>query len=458
MSARGNPRDTRFLSGAIFTLGLVVTLLSPLATKLTASDAPAAPLVLELKLDSEVQPILATYIEEGLAEAAKRQSALVLITMDTPGGLSDSMTDIIHHILDSPVPVAVYVSPSGARGASAGFLILLSADIAAMAPGTRAGAATPIFLPGWFTMPMDEVLRKKINNDATAFLRSFSEKRGRNPKIAETAITEARAFTEQEALQEHLIDLVASDKEELLRELNGREITRFNGKKVTLSLENYTRVEFELSARQKFLSRIVEPDMFFLLLLIGALGLYTEFTHPGVVAPGVVGGICMVLALYAMQILPVNFAGLLLIILALVLFILEAKFTSHGVLLIGGIVSMLLGAMFLIRSPLTPGGVSFGVALAATLPFAFLTVLLMRLVLKSRRWKTVTGKEEMLGEEGIVTSALTTGGEGMIRVHGELWRAVSKEDIPAGAKVRVLRVDGLKLEVEPFAPGAHIGK
>lgn len=198
--------------------------------------------------------------------------------------------------------------------------------------------------------------------------------------------------------------------------------------------------------------------MFFLLLLIGALGLYTEFTHPGVIAPGVVGGICMVLALYAMQILPVNFAGVLLIILALVLFILEAKFTSHGVLLVGGIASMLLGAMFLIRSPLTPGGVSFGVALAATLPFAFLTVFLMRLVLKSRRWKTATGKEEMIGEEGVVTTALTVSGEGMIRVHGELWGAISKQNIPAGAKVRVLRVDGLKLEVEPFTLGAPIEK
>lgn len=458
MSARGNPRDTRLLFEVAIFVGLAALLLLPFATKLASSDSPAPPLVLELKIDSEIQPILATYVDEGLEDAAKRHAALVLITMDTPGGLSDSMTDIIHHILDSPVPVAVYVSPSGARGASAGFLILLSADIAAMAPGTRAGAATPIFLPGWFTMPMDEVLRKKINNDATAFLRSFSEKRGRNPKLAETAITEARAFTEQEALNEHLIDLVASDKDELLHRLDGREITRFSGKKMTLSLENYTRANFELSARQKFLSRIVEPDMFFLLLLIGALGLYTEFTHPGVIAPGVVGGICMVLALYAMQILPVNFAGVLLIVLALVLFILEAKFTSHGVLLIGGIASMLLGAMFLIRSPLTPGGVSFGVALAATLPFAFLTVFLMRLVLKSRRWKTATGKEEMLGEEGVVTTALTAGGEGMIRVHGELWRAASRESIPAGAKVRVLRVDGLKLEVEPLALGTPIGK
>jgi len=449
---------SEFFLPLLLTLAAAWLLLARFIPPVMASDKPAAPLVLELKLDGEVAPILATYIDEGLADAKRRNAGLVLITMDTPGGLSDSMTDIIHHILDSPVPVTVYVGPAGARGASAGFLILLSADVAAMAPGTRAGAATPIFLPGWFTMPVDEVLRKKINNDATAFLRSFAEKRGRNPKLAETAITEARAFTEQEALEGHLIDLVASDKDDLLRQINGREITRFGGKKEKLLLDNYTRSDFELSARQKFLARIVEPDMFFLLLLVGALGLYTEFTHPGVIAPGVVGGISMVLALYAMQILPVNFAGVLLILLALVLFTLEAKFTSHGVLLLGGIVSMLLGTVFLIRSPLIAGGVSIGVALAATLPFAFITVFLMRLVLKSRRWKSATGKEEMIGEEGVVTIALPADGQGMVRVHGELWRACSKARVEEGGRVRVLRVDGLKLEVEPIPAGASSGK
>jgi membrane-bound serine protease (ClpP class) len=450
--ARGSATKLPLLSLALLAIaGLLAACLTPATS---ASDNPPSPLVLELKLDGEVAPILATYIDEGLANAAQRHAALVLITMDTPGGLSDSMTDIIHHILESPVPVVVFVTPTGARGASAGFLILLSADVAAMSPGTRTGAATPVFLPGWFSMPIDEVLRKKINNDATAFLRSFSEKRGRNPKLAETAITDARAFTEQEALDGHLIDLIAADKDELLRQLNGREIVRFNGAKQKLALQNYTRADFELSARQKFLARIVQPDMFFLLLLVGALGLYTEFTHPGVVAPGVVGGICMLLALYAMQILPVNFTGVLLIVLALVLFILEAKFTSHGVLLVGGIVSMLLGTVFLIRSPLTPGGVSLGVALATTLPFAFLTVFLMRLVLKSRKWKTATGKEELLGEQGVVTIAIPAGGEGMIRIHGELWRAISTQKAEIGTRVRVLRVNGLQLQVEPVAIGA----
>jgi len=408
-----------------------------------------SPLVVELKLDREVEPVLATYIDEGLADAARRQAALVLITMDTPGGLSDSMTDMIHHILESPVPVAVFVSPAGARGASAGFFILLSADVAAMAPGTRTGASTPILLPGGFSVPVDEVLRKKINNDATAFLRSFTEKRNRNPKLAETSVTDAQAFTENEALAGHLIDLIASDNADLLKQLNGREIKRFDGKAVKLSLENYRLDEFRLSARQKFLARIVDPDVFFLLLLVGVLGLYTEFTHPGVVAPGVIGGISAVLALYAMHLLPVNFAGVVLILLAFALFILEAKFASHGVLLVGGVVSMFLGAIFLIRSPLTPGGVSLGVALSVTVPVALLTVFLMRLVLKSRRWKTATGREEMLGAEGVVTMPLPAEGEGMIRVHGELWRAAASSPVPEGALVRVTRVDGLKLFVEP---------
>jgi membrane-bound serine protease (ClpP class) len=410
----------------------------------------------ELHLDSEVEPILATYIDEGLADAAQRNAALVLITMDTPGGLSSSMQDMIQHILASKVPVAVYVSPSGARGASAGFYILLSADIAVMAPGTHAGAASPVLSIGGYTPQIDEVMRKKINNDAMAFLRSFTEKRGRNPVLAETAITDSKAFTESEALSGKMIDLVASSREDLLRQLDGRSITRFDGTKVTLALSNPSRVPFELSGRQKFLARIVEPDVFFVMLIIGVLGLYTEFTHPGVIAPGVIGGICLILALYAMNFLPVNLAGLFLILLALAFFILEAKFASHGVLVAGGIVSMILGAMFLIRSPLTNGGVSLSIAVAATLPFAALTVVLMRLVLRSRRWKTTTGKDELIGSEGVVVSALSAGVEGMIRVHGELWQAFSPVPAVPGTSVRILRIDGLKLYVEPAQQSATV--
>jgi membrane-bound serine protease (ClpP class) len=415
-----------------------------------AEEHSPAATILDLKLDGEVEPILATYLDEGIADAAHRNAALVVITMDTPGGLSDSMKDIIQHILSSPVPVAVLVSPSGSRGASAGFYILLSADIAAMAPGTHTGAASPVLSVGGYPVAIDETMRNKITNDAMAFLRSFTQKRGRNPTLAETAITESKAFTEKEALDGKMIDLVATSEDDLLHQLNGREITRFDGAKIKLALSSPARVEFQLSGRQRFLARIVAPDMFFLLLIVGVLGLYTEFTHPGMVAPGVIGGICLVLALYAMQILPVNIAGVFLILLALALFILEAKYTSHGVLLAGGILSMLLGAMFLIRSPLTAGGVSLGIAIAVTLPFAALTVLLMRLVLRSRKWKSATGREELLREHGVVVTPIVGGAEGMIRIHGELWRAVSTQPVPEGRPVRVLKIEGLKLYVEPL--------
>lgn len=412
------------------------------------------PLVLDMKIDGEIEPVLATYVEEGLADAAQRHASLVVITMDTPGGLSDSTQKIVQHILDSPVPVAVYVAPKGARGASAGFFILLSADVAAMAPATRTGAASPILAVGGFTIGIDETLRRKIMNDAQAFLRSFTEKRGRNPALAETAVTDAKAFTEQEALDGKLIDLVADSPEELLRKLDGREITRFNGTKLKLELTNPMRQEFALSMRQVFLARIVEPDIFFLLLIVGALGLYTEFTHPGMVAPGVVGAICMVLALYAMHLLPVNLAGVVLILVAIALFALEAKYTSHGVLLAGGIVAMMLGALFLVRSPLTGRGVSPILAAAVTLPFAGISVFLMRSVLRSRKWKPATGLEEMIGEVGTVVKAVPAAGEGMIRLHGELWRAFSPQAIPEGKSVKVLKVEGLRVHVAPTGTSA----
>ena len=428
---------------------LALSLLLPAAS--VPDERSTQPLVMGLSLDGEVEPVLATYIDEGLAEAARRNASLVLITMDTPGGLSDSMKDIIQHVLASPVPVAVYVGPTGARGASAGFFILMSADVAAMAPGTRTGAASPVIAIGGFTIGVDEVLRRKIMNDAKAFLRSYSEKRGRNAGLAEEAVTDARAFTEKEALDGKLIEFVVTTPEELLRDLDGRTIVRFDGSKTTLKLANYQRAAFELSARQKFLARIVEPDMFFLLLILGTLGLYAEFTHPGAVIPGVAGAICSVLALYAMHLLPVNMAGVLLILTAVTLFVLEAKYTSHGVLLLGGVIAMIFGAIFLIRSPLTSGGVSLGVAIAVTLPFAGISVFLMRLVLRSRKWKPATGTEELLSAQGIAVAGLKSGSEGLIRIHGESWRATSAQDVPAGSVVKVLKVEGLKLHVEPVA-------
>lgn len=454
------PRSFRWRIIALISLAALVPLRAAWTAKSPAAPAEAAAspsTVVVLKIDREVEPVLATYIVEGLEEAAARRAALVLITMDTPGGLSDSMRDVIARIFTSPVPVAVYVSPAGARGASAGFFILLAADVAAMGPGTHTGSASPLLAIGGFPVQIDETLKKKIFSDTTAYLRSYAGKRGRNAELAETAITEARAFTEKEALDGKLIDLIAASQDDLLRQLNGREITRFDGTRVKLALAQPAVVPLEMSSRQRFLARIVEPDMFFILLIFGVLGLYAEFTHPGLILPGVAGGICLLLALYAMHILPVNAAGVFLILLALALFILEAKFTSHGILAGGGIIAMFLGAIFLIRSPLTGGGVSLAIALAVTLPFAVLTIALMRLVLRSRGWKPSAGKEEMAGVTGIVVTALPGAvdgimREGMVRVRGELWRAVAPQAVAEGALVRIVRVEGLTLHVEPFSP------
>jgi membrane-bound serine protease (ClpP class) len=428
-----------------------------------ASNSDARPRVVELRIGDEVEPIMAEYIDGGISDAAQQHASLILITMDTPGGLGSSMEEMIQHILSSPVPVVVYVSPVGARGASAGFFILLSADVAAMAPGTHAGAASPLIALGGVPLNVDETLKKKILNDATAFLRSYTGKRGRNVELAETAVTDGKAFTETEALNGKLVDLIANSREDLFSKLNGQTIKRFDGSETRLNLNNPEVVTLQMSARQRFLARIVQPDVFFILLIAGVLGLYVEFTHPGMIAPGVIGAIALVLALFAMHILPVNFAGLLLIIVALGLFILEAKYTSHGVLAAGGIIAMLLGALMLIRSPITGAGVSFGVALGVTLPCALVTIFLMRLVLRSRSWKQSTGAEQLLGAQAEVTEAIAAAGaegtpasfQGMVRLRGELWRAVAPVAIPAGAQVRVVRVTGLTVHVTPAESGAR---
>lgn len=426
-------------------------------TMSAVSSAPvsAASNVVELRIDGEIEPILADYIVHGIDRANTEHASLILITIDTPGGLDTSMRAIIQAILRSNVPVVTYVSPTGSRAASAGFYILLSADVAVMSPGTETGAASPIMEVGGQVVQIDETLRKKIVNDALAYLRSYSSKRGRNVELAMTAVSDAKAFSDKEALDGKLIDMVASSKEELLAHLNGRTITRFDGTSTTLALTHPVANSYEMSGREKFLSRIVQPDAFFILLILGVLGLYVEFTHPGAFAPGVIGGIALVLALFAMHLLPINFAGVLLIVLAMALFVLEAKFPTHGVLGVGGVVAMVLGALFLVRSPLTGNGVSLWTALAVVIPFGIIVIILMRLVLRSRTWKVSTGKEELIGEVGEVRAAIGSDQNpddmGSVFVHGELWRAATRrgEKIPEGARVRVKRVIGLTLEVEP---------
>jgi membrane-bound serine protease (ClpP class) len=419
-----------------------------------SANAASPPRVIELRIDDQIDPVLSEYITAAIDEANREGAALILITMDTPGGLDVSMREIIQHILESAAPVVVYVTPTGSRAASAGFFILEAADVAAMAPGTHTGAASPILVVGGYPIVVDETLKKKILNDALAYLRSYAGRRGRNVELAETAITDAKAFTEKEALDGKLADLIVDSRQALIAQLDGRTITRFDGRKTTLSLARAQIEISAMSARQRFLARLVQPDILFILLLVGVLGLYTEFTHPGLIAPGVIGGIALLLGLFAVHLVPVNVVGVLLIFLALAFFILEAKYTSHGVLGIGGVVAMLLGALMLVRSPLTGAGVSLGVALGATLPFAVISIALMRLVLRSRRWKPQTGVEELARETGEVTEEISgtdgaEGKDGMVFIHGELWRAKAAHPIPKGVRVRVLRVEGLTLHVEP---------
>jgi membrane-bound serine protease (ClpP class) len=319
-----------------------------------------------------------------------------------------------------------------------------------MAPGTDAGAASPVFEMFGEPVKIDPTMARKVMNEATAYLRSYVERRGRNATLAATAVTDAKAFTEKEALGGKLVDLIASSPQDLLAKLNGRTITRLDGTTTKLNLSDIQIFQTQMSTREKFLSRIVQPDIVFILLILGVLGLYTEFTHPGMFAPGVIGGIAIVLALYAMHMLPVNIAGIALIVLAIALFVLEAKYPTHGILGLGGVISMILGAVMLVRSPITGGGVSGWVALAVALPSAIIAIFLARLVIRSRTWKTSTGKEELVGEEGEVTQPLGPDAVGMVFIHGELWRAIAPDGavLAKGTRVRVTKVERLLLYVE----------
>lgn len=451
--AKQTSRIARSRWSLAFCVCAALVVLGAVAMRASAPAGVASPsIVVQLRIDSEIEPVLAEYIVNKIEEANRERASLILITLSTPGGLDTSMREIIQSILRSKVPVVTYVYPTGSRAASAGFFILLSADIAAMSPGTDTGAASPIVAIGGQTIQIDETLRKKIMNEATAYLRSYVAKRGRNVDLATTAVTDAKAFTEKEALDGKLIDLIAPAPEDLVAKLNGRTIARFDGSSTQLALANPVLVVKEMTPREKFLSRIVQPDVFFILFIVGVLGLYTEFTHPGLFAPGVIGGIALVLALFAMHMLPVSLTGLLLIILAIALFVLEAKYPTHGILGVGGVIAMILGALMLIRSPITGGGVNGWIALSVAIPFAVIIIFLARLVMHSRKWKVSTGKEELVGEEGeVMQSVGSDGGTGMVFIHGELWRAAAPAGatIQKGARVRVRSVEGLILHVEP---------
>jgi len=412
---------------------------------------PCAADVLKITIDGPIHPIAEEYIERAITAAERRHSEALLIELRTPGGLVDSTREIVEKILASRVPVVVYVAPSGARAASAGFFILESADVAAMAPGTNTGASHPVSIAGG---KMDDVMKTKIENDTAAFMRSYVSKRGRNVQLAESAVLKSTSWTDQEALSQHLIDLVAANEQELLRQLDGRVVKRFDGTSVTLHVAGQPVNDFPMSLRQRILGWLMDPNISFLLLAVGAFAIYAEMNHPGAVVPGVVGVIFVLLAVFALNLLPVRFAALTLILAAFVLFALEAKFATHGVLGIGGIVVLTLGGLLLVDGPIPELRVHLWTALGVSVPLGVITVFLMSLAIRARRNKVTTGSQGLIGETGIAQTDLSP--EGTVFVHGELWRARSRQPVANGEQVRVTRITGLRLEVEPFTePAAH---
>ena len=402
--------------------------------------------ILKIVVNDTIQPITEEYISRAIDEAKRRNDQAVLIEINTPGGLVESTRQIIEKITNSSVPVILYVTPSGSRAASAGFFILESADIAAMAPGSNTGAAHPVILGGG---KVDDVMKEKIENDAAALMRSVAARRGRNVEVAESTVRQSKSFTEQEALSQHLIDYVASSEEDLFRQMEGKSFKRFNGKDVTLKLSGQPIAPFGMTLKEHILSYLMDPNIAFILLAIGALALYAEFNHPGAVVPGTVGVVFILIAAFALNLLPTRFAALALILGAFALFAAEAKFASHGVLTIGGIVLLTLGGLLLVDSPIPEMRVHLLTALAVSIPLGLITAFLMTLALKARRNKVVTGVEGLAGEVGVAQTALSPGGK--VFVHGELWDAISTHDVPAGQPVVVRRVDGLLLQVEPLA-------
>ena len=419
-----------------------------LAAAVALFSLPVSAQVLKIVVDDTIQPITAEYISRGIDQAQKTNASAVLIEMNTPGGMVSSTREIIDKITSSPVPVIVYVTPTGGHAGSAGIFILESADIAAMAPGTAAGAAHPVALIGPVQLKPDDEMKRKMENDTAALMRSVVSKRGRNVEAAEGAVLQSKSFTDQEALAQHLIDYVASSPEDLFRQMQGKPFKRFQGQSASLSLVGQNIVGYDMTLKERILDVLMDPDVAFLLLAIGALALYVEFNHPGAVIPGTVGVVFILLAAFALNLLPTRFAALVLILGAFALFAAEAKFATHGVLTVGGIALLTLGGLLLVDAPIPEMRVHLITALAVSVPLGLITAFLMTIALKARRNKIVTGEQGLVGETGVVQTALSP--QGKVFVHGELWDAIASSPLPAGRMVVVRRVDGLILEVDPL--------
>lgn len=410
---------------------------------------PLAARVVQVDVTGIVHPVTVEIISSALDQAEAQHADAVIVRLSTPGGLLDSTREIIERVLHSPVPVIMWVGPAGARAASAGFFLLEAGDIAAMAPGTNTGASHPVSESG---ADLDTVMNQKVENDTAALMRTIASHRGRNVDAAEKTVRASVSYTDKEALDQHLVDVIVPDPSALLRALDGREITRFDGRQQTLHLANETIEIFEPTIRQRLLSAIADPNIALLLLVLGALGIYAEFSSPGLVLPGVLGAIALLLGLTALAMFPIGWLGAALAILGLTFFVLEAKFATHGVLTAGGAIALLLGALMLIDTDDPALRIRFGMALAVTLPFALITSFLLSVAVRARRNKVVTGMEALRGMAGVTVGEINPTGTVMVR--GEYWSAVSTTRISPAERVTVVASDGLTLKVEPAPPGS----
>ena len=429
------------LAAAVLTLLSVFLNLSGEA----ASDSEKAPVFDIITVSAAITPPIAEYIIQSIGEAAKNGAEGLIIRLDTPGGLDLAMRDIAKEILNAPVPVIVYVAPSGARAASAGVIITISAHIAAMAPGTNIGAAHPVSMG--IGAAMDKTMSQKVVNDAVAYVRGIAKKRNRNEDWVEKAVRKSESITAEVALRLKVVDFVTADLNQLLTQMDGREISLASGKKV-LRTKGAVFNDKKMGTRQKVLSALSDPNIAYILLLVGLAGLYFEFSTPGVILPGVVGGISLILAFFAMQTLPVNYAGVALILFSIILFIAEIKIISHGILTIGGIVSLIIGSLMLFETPDPALRVSWSVLVPAVAVTSLFFITVIAIAVKAQLKKPQGGQDGLVGEEGeAVTDVLE---EGSVLIHGEYWSAVSDVPVKKGTKVRVIRAEHLKIKIEPI--------
>ena len=403
--------------------------------------------VVVTEIDGIIQPITAEYFTGAIDIADTSGAELVVLVLRTPGGLLDSTRSMVTRMITSRAPVVIFVGPSGARAASAGFILLIAADVAAMAPATHAGAAHPVSGSG---EKMDDTTSQKAASDAAAYVRTLAEARGRNVSLAADAVLQSRAFTDRESLEAKppLIDLSAKDVDDVLMQLDDRAITRFDGRSTTVHTKGAEVRRIDMTRRQRFLSAIAHPQVSYILMTLGLLGLTVELWNPGLIAPGVAGGVCLLLAFFAFQIIPVNLAGVLLVVFGIALLVLELKVPSFGALGIGGAVSLVLGSVML--TDVVPGvRVGLGVILPTAIGFAVVFLFLGRLAVRAQMRPPVTGAQALVGQIARVRTPLLPRERGLVDFRGEIWRAISPVPLPPGHPVRVSGIDGLTLMVEP---------